>query len=124
MSNLALSKLPLEKEMWQRPEAATDGNFTIYDGENGFAHATWPCTYTLDLGADSKIFVIRFLLWDNLGRPGTFTPHNRKYNFSLAISSDGNRYTDVFSNQGKDGGNGWYSFEFLTATYARYIKFD
>ena len=33
----------------------------------------------------------------------SLAPHTRKYNFSLAISSDGNKYIDIFSNQGKDG---------------------
>jgi len=113
MSNLALNKLPIEKDTWKRPEDATDGNISQYDGEN-----------TLDLGKDTKISVIRFLLWDNLGRSNNNTPHSRKYNFSLSISSDGNKYSKIFTNQGEEGGNGWYSFQLLTGTYTRYIKFD
>jgi hypothetical protein len=121
MGNLALNRLPLEKENWIRPEEATNGIISDYDGHNGFAHATWPCSFTIDLESEYRLSVIRFLLWDNLGKVGN-TINSRKYKFTLSISSDGKNYFTLFSNQNQDGSNGWFSFRFVNETYARYIK--
>lgn len=123
MSNIALNKLPLEKDAWKRPEEATNGNITNYTGQNGFAHATWPCNYTIDLEKEQKISVVRFLLWDNLGRKNN-SPNDRKYKFSLSISSDGKVFTTIYSNQNEDGSNGWFSFKFTNEIYARFVKLN
>jgi hypothetical protein len=122
MANLALSKLPIEKEKWTRPEEATNGNIFNYNGNIGFAAANWPCVYTLDLEMEYRLSVVRFLLWDNLGRPGNRI-NRRKYKFTLSISSDGLSFTNVFSNENGDGSNGWFSFRFTNDTHARYIRF-
>lgn len=121
MSNLALKKLPLEKEIWVRPEEATNGVTNNYDGRKGFAHATWPCEFTLDLESERKVRFIRFLLWDNLGRPG-MRLDARQYKFSLSISSDGKNFITIFSNQNQEGGSGWFEFEFINEIYFRFIR--
>ncbi|MEI9946433.1 MAG: discoidin domain-containing protein [Chitinophagaceae bacterium] len=121
MANLALTKLPIEKEKWTRSEDATNGIVINYDGTSGFAAANWPCTYTLDLEVEYRLSVIRFLLWDNLGNPNNRI-NNRKYKFTLSISSDGINFVTVFSNQNQDGSNGWFSFRFINETYARYVR--
>lgn len=121
MANLALAKLPIEKDKWKRPEEATNGITLNYDGGKGYTSANWPCTYTLDLEMEYRLSVIRFLLWDNLGKPGNKIDP-RKYKFTLSISSDGVNFITVFSNQNQDGSNGWYSFRFINDTYARYVK--
>jgi hypothetical protein len=121
MGNLALSRLPIEKEVWTRPEGATDGNVSNYDSNIGFAAANWPCTYTLDLETEYRLSVIRFLLWDNLGKPGNRV-NSRKYKFTLSISSDGANFTTIFSNQNQDGSNGWFTFRFTNDSYARYVR--
>lgn len=125
MANLALEKLPIEKDVWKNPEAATDGNTTNYDGHEhyGFAAANWPCSYTLDLGAEQKIFAIRILLFDNLGKPNN-PLSDRKYKFSLSLSGDGITYYPIYSNEHSEGGLGWYSFEFITETYGRYVRLN
>jgi hypothetical protein len=121
MGNLTLSKLPIEKEKWTRPEDATNGNISDYDSNTGFAAANWPCTYTLDLEMEYRLSVIRFLLWDGLGKGGNRI-NPRKYKFTLSISSDGQNFITVFSNQNQDGTNGWFSFRFTNDTYARYVR--
>ncbi len=121
MSNLALGKLPLEKEKWIRPKEATDGNFSKYTGSIGFAASQWPCSYTIDLGVENKISLIRFLLWDNLGGESNL-PDSRKYKFSLEISSDGYNYINIFSNEDTSGSNGWFIFKFSNPTFARFVK--
>jgi uncharacterized membrane protein YgcG len=122
MSNLALNKLPLEK--WGNAEIATNGDILNYDSHNGFAQSSWPCDYTMDLGEIHLIQNIRFLLWDNLGAKSTpnAKPNSRRYNFSLSVSGDNKTYFTIFSNKDKEGGNGWYSFNFLKDLHARYVK--
>lgn len=121
MENLALHKLPLEGDIWKRSKEATDGNSTNYTTKSGFAFAYWPCTYTLDLGTENLIRCIRFLLWDNLGnQQNKLDP--RKYKFTLSISLDGKTFTPIYTNQNQDGGNGWYSFNFLNDTNARFVR--
>ncbi|HRZ41374.1 MAG TPA: hypothetical protein P5228_01570 [Bacteroidales bacterium] len=121
MGNLALNRLPIEREIWTKPEETTNGNINEYDDHNGFGYAVWPCNYTIDLESEFRLSVIRFLLWDNLGKPGT-NVNPRKYKFTLSVSSDGINYFTIFSNQNKDGGNGWFAFEFTNDFYARYIR--
>ncbi len=121
MANIALNKLPLEIETWKKSEIATNGDAKNYDGANGYSHAEWPCTYTLDLDSEKKIKSIRFLLWDNLGKNKTVVDP-RKYKFTLSISSDGITYTDIYSNRDEEGGNGWFIFRFLNDTYFRFVK--
>lgn len=125
MANLALNKLPIEKDNWKNPEDATDGNITDYDGHNhrGFAAANWPCSFTLDLDTEHKISIIRILLFDNLGKPNSQIS-DRKYKFSLSLSGDGVTYYPIYSNEHSEGGLGWYSFELITQTYARYIRLN
>jgi len=121
MGNLALNKLPIEKDKWQSPEQATDGIVLNYDGSRGFASANWPCDYTLDLETECRLAVIRFLLWDNLGNRQNVRD-KRKYKFTLSISSDGINFTTIYSNQNQEGSNGWFSFRFDTNIYARYVR--
>lgn len=123
MSNLALNKLPLENQDWKRPEEATNGKTLNYDGKNGFAYASWPCTYTIDLGSEMQVHTIRFLLWDNLGFPNNAID-SRKYKFSISISSDGQNYFQIFTNENGEGGNGWFSFTLTNQTYVRFIKLN
>jgi len=121
MANLALGKIPLEKDKWNNPEQATNGNIVGYTGSSGFTSSPWPSSYTIDLGSEIKISTIRFLLWDNLG--SVFKdPDKRKYNFSLEISSDNISYITIFSNEDKDGSNGWFVFRFVHETSARFLK--
>lgn len=122
MPNLAFERIPLEKDKWNNPQEATNGITTKYTGQNGFASAPWPCEFTIDLDQPEKIDSIRILLWDNLGRESN-TIDKRRYQFSLSISSDGINYFPIFSNQNKEGGNGWFIFRFLTTSYARFVKF-
>jgi hypothetical protein len=121
MENLALNKLPLEKDSWKRPEEATNGNVSKYDGHNGFSLSYYPCNFTIDLEREHRLTCVRFLLWDNYGRPGSKI-NAREYTFSLSVSSDGNNFITVFSNQNQKGGNGWYSFRFLNDTYVRFVR--
>jgi len=123
MSNFALKKLPLEKDSWKRPEEATNGNITNYTDESGFAHATWPCNYTIDLEREQKLSVIRFLLWDKLGRKNN-SISSRKYKFTLSISTDGKAFTTIYSNQNEEGSNGWFSFNFTNEIYARFVRLN
>lgn len=120
MGNLALNKIPIEKETWNRPEIATNGNIVDYTGTEGFSWAIWPASYTIDFESEQRIRVIRFLLWDNLRLRKE--PDARKYKFSLSLSNDGKNFITIYSNQNEDGGNGWYSFRFLNDTYARYVR--
>lgn len=122
MANLAFERIPLEKDKWNNPQEATNGITTKYTGQNGFASAPWPCEFTIDLDQPVKIDSIRILLWDNLGRESN-TIDKRRYQFSLSISSDGINYLPIFSNQNKEGGNGWFIFRFLTTSYTRFVKF-
>ena len=121
MSNIALNKLPQEINVWKRPEIATNGIISNYTAQLGFSHASWPCTYTLDLEKEKEISVIRFLLWDGLGEKGN-NRNERKYKFSLSISNDGKNFTTVYSNQNSEGSNGWFSFRFTNEIYARHIR--
>jgi hypothetical protein len=121
MINLALNKLPLEKEIWTNPEEATNGEFSGYTGKSGFAFATWPCTFTIDLESECLITNIRFLLWDGLGNFGNKID-TRKYKFSLSISTDDINYFTVYSNQNQEGNNGWFDFNFIQEAYARYVR--
>lgn len=121
MPNLALNKLPLEKEYWQRAEEATDGIISNYTGTNGFASGKWPVYFTIDLETEKKISNIRFLLWDNLGNPNN-RKDSRKYKFALSISSDNKTFTTIFSNEHADGGNGWFSFNLTNEPYLRYVR--
>jgi len=120
MSNLALNKLPLEKDSWTRSEDATNGKVKGYTGMAGFAQAEYPCNYTIDLGSPVEIKNIRFLLWDGLGDKEI--RNERKYRFSLSISDDNEKYEIVFSNENDEGDNGWYSFSFDMEKRSRYIK--
>ncbi|HBS88053.1 MAG: hypothetical protein A2W91_09935 [Bacteroidetes bacterium GWF2_38_335] len=121
MANLAANKLPLEKDNWKRPEIATNGIINKYDGANGYAHANWPCVFTIDLENEMRISFIRFLLWDGLGTSQK-EKDIRKYTFTLSISSDGYNYFDIFSNKADSGENGWFSFKLLNETYARFVR--
>lgn len=121
MANIALGKLPIEKESWRRPEIATDGVTKGYTGNDGFASAKYPCTYTLDFGEEKSIHTIRFLLWDGLGNKN-INPDSRKYTFSLSVSNDGNSYVELFSNNFQDGWNGWSVFEFNNISFARFVR--
>ncbi|SDM91101.1 hypothetical protein SAMN05421813_12835 [Daejeonella rubra] len=123
MANLALGKLPFEKDVWTTPDVATNGDVTNYNSNSGFAHASWPCKYTIDLGSSLQVRVVRFLLWDNLGQ-GKSTVHSRKYKFTLSISNDGEHYQQVYSNKDDLGGNGWYVFTFLNDTYTRFVQLE
>jgi len=135
MSNLAFNKLPLEKEQWIRPEQATNGDSLNYTGNKGFAHAIFPCTFTIDLEKETNIDQIRFLLWDGLGNSQrknedidisvnnlSKQKDKRKYKFSLSISSDNVNYLPVYSNYNESGDNGWFIFNFLFSTYARFVR--
>ncbi len=125
MANLALGKVPLEKEVWKNPEAATDGNTTNYGNRNneGYAEASWPCQYTLDLDSEKKVASVRILLFDNLGKPN-HPIADRKYTFSLSLSPDGDNYYTVYSNRDQEGGLGWYAFVFNNETFARFVRIE
>jgi len=124
MANIALNKLPLEKEKWKRVEILTNGNISTYDGSNGFASSFFPTTLTFSFDEGKQIECIRFLLWDGLGTPNAVKPNSRKYRFGLSISKDGVNYIQVFTNQNTEGSNGWFIFEFLNSTFARFVKLD
>lgn len=125
MANLALGKVPLEKDVWKNPEAATDGNTTNYGNRNneGYAAANWPCQYTIDLDNEKKIESIRILLFDNLGKPN-YPIADRKYTFSVSLSPDGDNYYTVYSNKDQEGGLGWYAFVFNNETHARFVRIE
>jgi len=123
MSNLALNKLPLEKDSWTRPEDATNGIVKGYTGTAGFAQSEYPCEFTIDLEKSAEIENIRFLLWDGLGKSNLVEEKNaRKYRFSLSVSNDNIIYEIIFSNENDEGNNGWYSFDFNKRKTAKYIK--
>lgn len=122
MSNLALNKLPLEKE-WLRPEQATDGNSISYSGLDGFTEANFPCNYTIDLEKPLDISVIRFKLWDGLGGDPNITADGRQYRYRLFISRDNKNWQFVWGTNEK-GFNGWQVFEFQKAQKARYVKLE
>ena len=119
MPNIARGKTPIE-DYWKRSELATDGTISGYTGFEGFAHANWPCTYTLDLENEYPIEIIRFLLWDNKGRP-TNQEATREYFYSLSISTDGYGWQTYFTT-GSEGFIGWQIFEFKHKPVARYIR--
>lgn len=130
MANIALGKLPIEKAKWKRPEVATDGNITNYNGNDGFAHASFPCTFTLDLsnlryGQDPEnprtIHSVRFLLWDGLGNENN-NVDKRKYTFSFSVSNDGENFVELFSNNFKEGWNGWTTLEFNIPSFVKFVR--
>jgi hypothetical protein len=123
MANIALNKFPIEKDLWSRPELATNGNIIDYDGQNGFAHSRLPSKYTIEFEEEKIVESIRFLLWDGLGKRAE-KPNSRKYRFSLSISKDGKNFIQLYSNQNQEGSNGWHTFEFLNVTTAKFIRLD
>ena len=122
MANIALGKLPLEDKVWERAEEATNGNSEKYTGQDGFAHAKHPCTYTLDLGKSTSAYHIRFLLWDNLGTPeGTLD--GRKYKYRLYTSTDAKRWEYVGESP-KEGTISWQDFEFQIPQKLRFVRLE
>lgn len=121
MPNLALNLLPLESDTWLRAHQATDGKITGYTGGDGFANAAWPTTFTLDFQKSVSVKVIRLLLWDNLGNRSTI-PDARKYEFSIGVSTDGEIFTTIYSNNPQQYPNGWFIFNLHSSIDVRYIR--
>lgn len=114
-TNLAKRRHPLEEI--QRPELATNGNYTDYDGARGFAHFKWPGSYTLVLDQPELVSSIRFLLWDKT---------ERAYNYVLSVSEDGEVWVKVAEIQNKevDGTQGWQIVNFAKPTNLRFTKLE
>jgi hypothetical protein len=110
MKNLALGKIPFEQ--WHTPEKATDGEFSIYNANSGYAKAHWPCYYTIDLGEEYDIETLQFLLYDK---------DDREHKYRL-LSSINNHEWSVHYDTNNDGFNGWQYFRFEDKIKARYIK--
>ena len=119
MANLALGKLPLV-DSWTNAQEATNGTITGYTGDRGFAYSHFPSTYTLDLGDTHLVVIIRFLLWDNLGTPGTVRA-KRSYKYSLSTSVDLKNWELHYETLDK-GSNGWQLFAFKKPISARYVR--
>jgi uncharacterized coiled-coil DUF342 family protein len=122
MANLASGLTPIEKDIWSNSSEATNGNISIYDGQNGFASAKNPNNYTLDLGKAQSIGIIRFLLWDGLGQPDA-TRDARQYFYRLFTSEDGKKWEFIWGT-GHEGFNGWQVFEFQHAQKARFVRLE
>jgi hypothetical protein len=64
-----------------RPELLIDGNTTVYDGANGYAHTAWaakpPAPFVLTFKQGVRLNVVRFLLWEK---------DNRFYRYKLEAS--------------------------------------
>jgi hypothetical protein len=120
MGNLAKGKLPIELNLWNTPNAGTDGNYTKYDGSGGWASAKWPANFTLDFDNNKPIKQIRVLLFDGLGNSNQVD--KRKYQFEIRLSEDGENFFTFFSNQ-KAGGNGWFIIDFVNEVEARFVQF-
>jgi hypothetical protein len=121
MANIALSTLPLEMELWHKPEEATNGNYTQYDGHNGWAGAETPATFTLDLGKPQEIQQIRVLLYDGLGARTTRND-GRKYNFGINFSDDGEVFREIMKLNSREQGNGWYVIDVSVRMKPRYVQ--
>ena len=120
MANLALNRVPLES-IWIRPEEATNGRTTNYNGDKGFSYAPFPATYTLDLGKDTPIHTIRFLLWDGINFPPQRTSDTRQYFYSLSLSNDKETW-DTYYSTTERGYNGWQVFELAKSIQARFVR--
>ncbi len=110
MKNLAIGKMPFE--LWHTANEATDGDFSIYDANSGYAKAHWPCYYTIDLGQTCDIETIQFLLYDK---------DDREHKYRLLTSINKNLWV-VHYDTGSDGYNGWQYFRFEKKIQARYIR--
>ena len=110
MKNLALGKIPFEH--WHTPEKATDGDFSTYNANSGYAKAHWPCYYTIDLGDTFDIETIQFLLYDK---------DDREHKYRLLTSLNNNDWM-VHYDSGNDGFNGWQYFRFKDKIKARYVR--
>ena len=55
-----------------RPELLIDGNATVYDGANGYAHTNWPTkppqSFVITFKQGVRLNAVRFLLWDKDNR--------------------------------------------------------
>ncbi|MBN1572048.1 MAG: discoidin domain-containing protein [Deltaproteobacteria bacterium] len=119
MANVALGKRV--EEDWSNSIEATNGNVSKYTGNAGFAYTPWPDNLTIDLENIYELHVIRFLLFDGLGRPNSKTRDTRIYKYRLLTSKD-HREWHLHFDTGKDGYNGWQEFEFIPPVQARYVR--
>ena len=118
MANVARGKKILET--WGKAAEVTNGNVTAYDYHTGFSYADWPCTLTLDLEQVYCLRVIRFLLWDGMGK--AHKPRDaRVYKYRLLTSENQNEWI-VHYDTGNEGFNGWQEFEFPDAISARFVR--
>jgi len=120
MGNIALGKKPLESSIWKNVEAATDGNYTEYGANDGFAYAPNGSNFTLDFNDVRTISEIRVLFWDEHG--GAQTSNDRKYSFRLKYSIDSITYHEIYSTLEGEEDRGWYIFTFPYRISARCIQ--
>jgi hypothetical protein len=121
MSNIALNKLPVEKEEWKSSEEATNGNSSNYTAYTGFASAHIPCSYTLEWENEVNVHQIRILLWDDMPSGKV---NSRKYRFNLILVDEENVEEQVYSNSDEEGGNGWYIFNFKQGYSLKAIRLE
>jgi len=120
MGNLAKGRLPGEQGIWKNAGEATNGDHTNYSYKTGFAAATLPAFYTLDLGSSMEVSQIRILLFDGLGHREVID--NRKYTFDLNVSVDGKQFHKVFGESPEHQGNGWFIIDLLAKPKIRFVQ--
>src|SRR3989339_1861781 len=108
MPNIALNKS--FEEPINNASEATNGIVSGYTGVKGFAFFSWPGTMTIDLGEIKKIYCIRFLLWDGLGKGGS-KRDPRIYKYRL-LTSTNHKIWNVYFDTASNGFNGWQVFTF------------
>ena len=118
MANVARGK-PVVEQMTS-PEIVTNGVVTDYAIDKGFAWFVWPGTLTVDLGEPIILKGIRFLLWDNLGKPEN-ARSPREYQYRLLVSDDRQKWTVLYDTS-RHGYNGWQGFQIPNGVRARYIR--
>jgi hypothetical protein len=133
MANLAYRRHPIEKDKWSNFNESTNGDSINFDGFKGFATATCPQTYTLDLEKERLVAYISFRLWDGLGGPENANRSDselkkasseRYYTFILNVFAADERRYKVYSNVDGDKGNGWFIFEFNNPLYIRKVQLE
>lgn len=136
MANLALGKLPLEKEIWGSPEKATDNEVYDFTGTSNFAFAKFPALFTLDLDSTQKIHTIRFFLYDGQGgdEPNLLNPNSpnaknarklyekREYRYELYAGNNLENLIKYYDTTNFRGANGWQIFHFNPVLEVRYVR--
>jgi len=118
------------------PVQLTDGNAGGYDGNptkgysefSGFCGVIYPGYVTVDLGAETEVSTVQFLLWDNRGNDKKESPKTR-YSYRLLYAEDSGVTNDgepavwhVAYDMIRGIEPGWQVFHFVRPVRMRYIR--